>query len=224
LPVSVHSLSSHTSRGAAGSDPPLQDSGARRRGRLAHPVSGPATAAAVLGVLALHAAHKLEHGLIGEMLWACHVASLLIATGILTRQIWLVAVGTVFHLAVGVPACALDVIVLQQTTVTSVLVHVVPPLAGLLALRTEAPWPRWTPIAAVALYVALIPLSRWLTEPALNVNLAFAPWPPLATVSTSPWITWLGNVAWMAVLVPIFDRWIRGWSGPFSAGGPTHGR
>jgi hypothetical protein len=174
-------------------------------------------AAAVLGTLALHAAHKLEHGLIGEMLWACHVASLLIATGILTRQIWLVAVGTVFHMAVGIPAYALDVIMLQQTTVTSVLVHVVPPLAGFLALRAEASWPRWTPMAAVALYVALIPLSRWLTEPSLNVNLAFAPWPPFATVSTSPWITWLGNVAWMAIVLPVFDGWIRRWIRRWSA-------
>ena len=133
-----------------------------------------------------------------EMLWACHVASLLIAIGILAHRGWLVAVGTVFHLAVGVPAYAVDVIALGQTTLTSVLAHTVPPFAGLLALRDEAPWPRWTPVAAGALYVALIPISRWLTEPALNVNLAFTPWPPLATLIPSPWATWLGNVAGMA--------------------------
>ena len=180
-------------------------------------------AALVLGVLALHAAGKLEHGLIGEMLWACHVASFLIGLGILTRKTWLIAVGTLFHLAVGVPAYVLDVIVLRATTFTSVLVHTVPPVAGVFALRHEAPWPRWTPIAAGSLYIALIPLSRWLTEPGLNVNLAFTPWPPLATLSRSPWVTWLGNVAGMALLLPVFDHWLRRWSAAPCAGGTTHG-
>ena len=180
-------------------------------------------AALVLGVLALHAAGKLEHGLLGEMLWACHVASFLVGIGLLTRQTWLVAVGTLFHLAVGVPAYVLDVIVLRKTTFTSVLVHAVPPVAGLLALRHEAPWPRWTPIAAGSLYIALIPISRWLTEPALNVNLAFTPWLPLAIWSGSPWLTWLGNVAGMALVLPVFDRWLRRWSAPPRAGGAAHG-
>jgi len=180
-------------------------------------------AALVLGVLALHAAQKLEYGLLGEMLWACHVASFLIGVGLLTRRTWLIAVGTLFHLAVGAPAYLLDVMVLRTTTFTSFLVHAVPPVAGLLALRNEAPWPRWTPIAAGSLYVALIPISRWLTEPALNVNLAFTPWPPLAIWNWSPWITWLGNVAGMAVLLPVFDRWIRRWSAPPCTGGAAHG-
>lgn len=165
----------------------------------------------VLGAWALHAAHKLEHGLFAEMLWACHVASLSIGVGILTRQTWLVAVGTLFHVAVGVPAYLLDVIVLGTTTVTSAVVHTLPPLAGLMTLRRDAAWPRWTPVAAGSLYVALIPISRWLTEPALNVNLAFRPWPPLAGLSASPWPTWLGNIAGMALLLPILDRWLRRW-------------
>jgi hypothetical protein len=180
-------------------------------------------AALVLAVLALHAAQKLEHGLLGEMLWTCHVASFLIGVGLLTRRTWLVAVGTLFHLAVGAPAYLLDVIVLRTTTFTSVLVHAVPPLAGLLSLRNAAPWPRWTPIAAGSLYIALIPISRWLTEPALNVNLAFTAWPPLAIWSRSPWLTWLGNVAGMALVLPLIDRWIRRWSAPPSAGGAAHG-
>jgi len=180
-------------------------------------------AALVLGVVALHAAQKLEHGLLGEMLWACHVASFLIGVGLLTGRTWLVAVGTLFHLAVGAPAYLLDVIVHRTTTFTSVLVHAVPPVAGLVFLRNRAPWPRWTPIAAASLYIVLIPISRWLTEPALNVNLAFTPWPPLAIWTRSPWPTWLGNVAGMALVLPVFDRWIRRWSAPPCADGAAHG-
>ena len=180
-------------------------------------------AALVFGALLLHALTKLERGLLGEMLWACHAASLLVGLGMLARQTWLVATGTLFHLGVGVPAYVLDLVVLQSTTLTSVLVHLVPPLLGLLVLRREpvwSCWPRWTPLAAGALYPCLIPISRWLTEPALNVNLAFRPWSPLATLSPSPWPSWLGNLFAMAVLLPLADRWVRRWLGP---GGAVYG-
>lgn len=177
----------------------------------------------VLGAWALHAAHKLEHGLLAEMLWACHVASFAIGLGILTRQTWLVAAGTLFHVAVGVPAYALDVLVLRTTTVTSVLVHTLPPVAGLAVLRGDAAWPRWTPLAAGSLYVVLIPISRWFTEPALNVNLAFRPWPPLAGLAASPWLTWLGNIAGMALVLPVLDRWLRRWSARHGADEAAHG-
>lgn len=180
------------------------------------------SAAIVFGVLALHALTKLERGLLGEMLWACHVASLLAGLGMLARQTWLVATGTLFHLGVGIPAYVLDVIVLRNTTVTSVLVHVVPPLLGLRTLRRLQAWPRWTPLAAAALYLCLIPISRWLTEPALNVNLAFEPWAPLATLSPSPWLSWLGNLAAMAVLLPLCDRGVRRWLTGGTAGA-VHG-
>ena len=176
----------------------------------------------VLGSYALHAAHKLEHGVLGEMLWACHVASLAIGLGILTRLSALVAVGTLFHVAVGVPAYGLDVLVLRTTTFSSVLIHTVPPLAGLAVLRLEAAWPLWTPLAAGSLYVALIPLSRWFTDPALNVNLAFRPWPPLAGLTASPWLTWLGNIAGMALVLPVLDRWLRRWAARYRTGA-AHG-
>jgi len=174
----------------------------------------------VFGVLSLHAFSKLERGHLGEMLWACHVASLLVGLGMLARQAWLVATGTLFHVGVGLPAYILDVVVLRSTTVTSVLVHVVPPLLGLRALRREQAWPRWTPLAAGALYLCLIPASRWLTAPALNVNLAFRPWAPLATLSPSPCVSWLGNLAAMAVLLPLCDRWVRRWLEPVGPLGP----
>lgn len=177
----------------------------------------------VLGACALHAAHKLEHGLFAEMLWACHVASLAIGLGILLHRTWLVAVGTLFHVAVGAPAYVLDLIVLRTTTPTSVLIHVLPPLAGLVLLRRGSPWPRWTPVAAGSLYLVLIPISRWLTEPALNVNLAFRPWAPLASLTASPWLTWLGNIAGIALVLPVVDRWLRRWSARQAVDEAAHG-
>jgi len=189
----------------------------------AHPRARLAWATAVLGTLALHAAYKLAHGLFGEMLWACHVATLSIGFGILARRTWLVAAGTLFHVAVGFPAYVLDVIAVRATTFTSVLVHTVPPVAGLAMLRHATPWPRWIPVAAGSFYIVLLPISRWLTDPALNVNLAFTPWPPVASLSRSPWLTWFANVIVMAVVLPIVDHWLRRWSAPLGARGTAHG-
>jgi hypothetical protein len=169
------------------------------------------SAALVLGALGLHATHKLEHQVLAEMLWACHVASFLIGVGLLAPTVWLVALGTVFHVAAGFPAYVADVIALKQTTFTSVLVHVLPPLAGLSLLKQEAPWPRFVPAATVLFYPVMVVLSRSLTQPALNVNLAFSPWPPLAGVAPWPWVTWLLNLAMLAAFVPLADRGLRRW-------------
>lgn len=178
---------------------------------------GPPARTRALGVvvsaaLGLHAAYKLHQGLLGELFWCCHVASLLLAVGLFSGSVVWIAIATTFHLAVGLPSYWLDVLVTRQTTVTSVLAHVVPPIAGLAALHTPATWPRWTPLAAPLLYVALVPLSRWATARPLNVNLAFAPWPPFATVHPSPWFTWLVNTVAMGILAIIADRWLRRWS------------
>jgi hypothetical protein len=165
--------------------------------------------ALVLGALALHASHKLERGVFAEMLWACHVASLLLGVGLVARVVWLVALGTVFHVAAGLPAYVLDVIALKQTTLTSVVVHLAPPLSGLFFLKQDAPWPRFVPVATVTLYPVLVVLSRLVTEPALNVNLAFSPWPPLARVAPWLWFTWLLNLVVLAAAVPVVDRVLR---------------
>jgi hypothetical protein len=165
-------------------------------------------AAAVAGALALHALHKYEIGLLDEMLWACHVASLLIAIGIFFRKLTLVAVGTLFHAAVGLPAYVLDVITLGQTTGTSVLVHVLPPLAGFFTLKHQAPWPGIVAHLTIAFYFALILAARLFTESRLNVNLAFTPWSAL-DASPWAWVAWFGNMAYVVVVTPFADRALR---------------
>jgi hypothetical protein len=175
-------------------------------------------AAAVAFALALHALHKHEIGLLDEMLWACHVASLLIAVGIFFDQLTLVAVGTLFHAAVGLPAYALDVITLGQTTATSVLVHFLPPLAGIFTLKHQAPWPSIVAHLTVAFYFALILAARLFTESRLNVNLAFTPWSALAA-SPWAWVAWFGNMAYVIVVTPLTDRALRR-----ALHGPAHAR
>src|SRR4051812_37521163 len=70
---------------------------------------------AVLISLALHAITK-GLMLLPEMLWACHVASFLIAIGILFQIPKLTTVGFLFHVALGLPGYLMDLITTGNTT------------------------------------------------------------------------------------------------------------
>jgi hypothetical protein len=161
--------------------------------------------------LALHAWSKGET-YIWEMLWGCHVASLILALGSLFGWTRAIALGFLFHVALGFPMWAIECITKRWISPTSVLVHVLPPLAGWLHVRHTG-LPQHTALAAWALYVALIPVSAWLTPPDLNVNLAFSPWgffkdyvPQLRVFQAGA-----GGVA-LALLVTwsvLLDRWLQ---------------
>jgi hypothetical protein len=135
---------------------------------------------ALLAALGLHAAAKAAAGvaLLPEMLWACHVATLLMAIGFLVRAHRLVAAALVFHAGMGVVGWLLDVAA-HGTTPTSVLAHALPLVLGAIAVR-ERGVPRGSAAIAWLLWAALQPLSRLLTPPALDVNLAWSVWPPVA--------------------------------------------
>lgn len=136
-------------------------------------------AAALVAALVAHAlATKLPDDRLDEMLYSCHVASLILAVGLVGRWRWLIAAGFVFHLGIGWVAWTLDVLDTHTTTPTSALVHFLPLLSGFFVFRDRA-FPRGATAAAFAIYAVLQPISYWLTAPAHNVNLAHAPWPPL---------------------------------------------
>src|SRR5262245_30181321 len=164
----------------------------------------------VLLVLALHAYAKYRLGVAWEMLWSCHVASALIAVGILARAPRPTAVGLLFHLAMGIPAYLLDAIATLSTTPTSILGHLVPALCAWPAVRRLG-YPRLTLLSTWAFYLALQPLSYLLTPPDLNVNVAFAPWPPLAGVFQSPWAYRVFNAAMALLFLSLGDLALRRW-------------
>lgn len=139
-----------------------------------------AWAAALLAALAAHAVFEKWPDKLPELLWVCHVATALMAVGLLARIRLLLAVGFLFHLAVGWWAWLLDVFATGTTTVTSTAVHVLPLVIGWLALGRK-PLPNRAIYAAAALYIITSVACLALTPPALNVNVVFAPWPPLAS-------------------------------------------
>jgi hypothetical protein len=140
---------------------------------------------ALFAALALHALDK-GWALLPEMLWVCHVASAILAAGLLVRARWLVAIGFLLHVAVGLPSFLLDVAFGAVPTPTSWLVHLLAPGAGYFALRRSGLPPR-TWLAAWAVFLGTFAVSVLATPPELNVNLVHAAWPPLTELLPSPW-------------------------------------
>lgn len=160
---------------------------------------------AVLAALALHALDKLRLGLLWEMLWSCHVASLCIALGIFLRGPRWAAAGMLFHLAVGIPGYVLDAIVTWPTRPTSVLVHTVPALAGWVMVRRYG-LPRRAAWDAFAGLLLLQGLSYAITPPALNVNLVFRPWTPFEGLFTGVLWSQIPNLALSLLLLLVWER------------------
>ncbi len=175
---------------------------------------------AILVSLGLHAVSK-GRALLPEMLWACYVASAILAAGILLRRPRLAAIGWLFEVALGLPSYLLDVAATGTTTPTSFLAHLAPASAGFLELRSSG-LPRGIVLPAWLLYPVMIAVSRWATDPALNVNLAHAPWAPSAWAFPRLWMYWSFNAATALALLLGVDFLLRRWLGRRAP--PTAGR
>lgn len=128
-------------------------------------------ALAVALALFVHVLVKARLGTLPELLWGCNVASFLILGGLWTGALRVVSAAFLWHLAVGEPAYLVLVLREGHTGWTSVVAHSVPTACAFLFLRRRG-LPRSAPFLALALFLALVPLSRAFTPPELNVNLA----------------------------------------------------
>jgi hypothetical protein len=166
----------------------------------------------VLLAVGLHALTKADNGKLAEMLWACHVATSVIGLGLLAGAPRVVAIGFLFHAAIGCPAYLVDLVVSRTTTPTSVLVHVLPLTFGGLSVRRSGLPPR-APLIAWLFYLALQPVSFVLTDPALNVNLAHAVWEPIAGLVPGVWTSRLINATMALTFLVTAAAIVRFWSG-----------
>jgi hypothetical protein len=140
---------------------------------------------ALLAALVLHAATKGQARL-PELLWLCHVASALLAVGLLASARWLVALGFLIHVGMGMPAFLVDVAFGERPSPTSWLVHILPLVAGGVALRHTG-LPRRTWLAAWGTVLAMLVVSILATPPALNINLVHEAWGPTKDVLPGVW-------------------------------------
>jgi hypothetical protein len=130
---------------------------------------------ALSAALALVVAEKIRAGEAVSLLWICYPAAALLCAGLVGRRALLAAAGGLFYLVIGLPYWVIGLVVTRSTSVGSVAVHLLAPLAGVIHLRRVG-----LPVAAKwlagALYLGLLAISRALTPPALNINLAFGPY------------------------------------------------
>jgi len=133
-------------------------------------------AAGTLAVLffLIHAGALVYAGEPYHIIWSCHLGCLIVGIGLLVRQPWLYAIGF-FWLTMGVPLWLLNILTSREFMLTSILSHVGGMIIAVYGLRFIT-IPRFAWAAATAGLVVLGILSRLVTPPGANVNLAFAVW------------------------------------------------
>lgn len=145
----------------------------------------------LLGVFALHASTKdVAH--LQEMLWLCHLGTVVMAIGLIAGWHRFVVAGFLVHLGCGTMGWILDALATHATTVTSVLAHLLPLTFGALQVRRKG-WPSGVVLPAWLFFSAWVLSCHWVTDPALNVNLSHAAWGPLAHVIGGVWISGVLN-------------------------------
>jgi uncharacterized membrane protein len=165
----------------------------------------------VVAVLVAHAfVAKMPHGLLIEMLWACHVATSLMGLGILLQKKELVIFGFSFHLGAGMWGYFFDILATRATTWTSVLVHALPLAIGFFEVRRSG-LPRWAPWISFAFLISMMFVALYLTPPDLNINLAHRAWAPAERLTGALWVTWLVNIGFAGFLIFSSDWLVRKW-------------
>ena len=122
-----------------------------------------------------HAAWYAVHGrTLANMLWACHLGALLVGGGLLLSSATMNAVGLLW-LCLGLPLWILDLVSGGELVPTSLLTHFGGLALGAWGVRRLG-FPSYAALPAVAGLLVLNLVSRLVTPPAENVNLAFAVW------------------------------------------------
>ena len=120
----------------------------------------------------VHAAGHVLRGRAGEVVWVCHLGALLIGLGLLADRALPRAIGTLW-LSLGTPLWLIDLLTQGEFLPTSLLTHgggLAVAAVGARALGFPAgAW--WKALAALAMTQRL---TRLVTDPAANVNLAFS--------------------------------------------------
>jgi len=148
---------------------------------------------ALVGALALHTASK-GSAYVQEMFWLCHVATAVMAIGLLAGWHRVMAGGFILHVGFGTVGWLLDVVATRDTTVSSVLVHVLPLAAGAIEVRRKG-WPTGVVLPSWLFYSLWVLSCHWTTDPALNVNMAHGAWGPIAHLMGGVWLSGAMNSA-----------------------------
>lgn len=140
-------------------------------------------------------------------LWVCNVANLTLGLGLLAAHAPLTWISMLW-LVVGTPVFVLDTIAGADPSLHSWFTHFGSTIIAIVALR-GAPKPRHVWLMGLGYMLALFVLSRLLTPPELNVNVAFAVWGPLGKVFPDFWVYTVFNLASFAGALALAE-WLLG--------------
>ena len=140
---------------------------------------------------------------LGQLMWMCNIGNLLLALGLFLEQPVVVRLATIWTIP-GLVIWFLYVVLVWEVFPSSVLAHVGGLAVAIIALSQygmdRIAW-RW----AFGWYLVVQLLSRFITAPELNINLAHAIQPGWDRVFHSYWSFWL--VLTIATLVSL---WVSG--------------
>ena len=139
----------------------------------------------LLSLLVLLTVQKAQAGVAAEMLWVCHITSAMLAVGLLSDTKILIAAGFLYHIAVAIPTYLLHLATGGDSSLVSFMLHMLTPLFGWFACRKQQ-LPPAAPWLALATYLGLMVVCRFVTPDSLKVKLAFHPWGPLTALGIWP--------------------------------------
>lgn len=148
----------------------------------------------LLGLLPLmfffaQANHYWRINELGHMLWMCNIGNLLLAIGLFFNQPRLIRVAVIWMVP-GLVVWFVYVVLSWGMFLSSTLAHVGGIVVGMIALRrVRMDGNSW--IYALVWYFAIQLLSRLITPPALNVNVAHAIDPLWRQTFNAYWKFWL---------------------------------
>lgn len=145
---------------------------------------------------------------VGQLLWFCNAANLVLAVAIFARSGNAVFVCSAL-LLVGLPIWVFDVIVTGDFHVFSVFTHVASPLLGVLVARQMGA-SRHVIWQALIFYLLLQLLARLFTPAAFNINVAFDVYAPVKQLFPNFWIYSLANLLGLSVWTAVAHRLLLG--------------
>ncbi len=136
--------------------------------------------------------NNLHLGRPADSLWICHVAVLILGTGMLTLNAHLIRVGALFTVF-GIPWWVIGLLTVEEGSLASTCSHLGNAVTGILALRSVRAVPgTWAHSVGIFLFLQLV--CRWVTPPEMNVNLAFQIHPATPVRLGSFFAYWVGLV------------------------------
>jgi len=167
---------------------------------------------AALGCYAIHAGFHVLSGRPEEALWMCHLGAALVGIGLLSSSTTTNGIGTLF-LCIGTPLWVMYLAGGGEFYPTSCFPHLGGLAIGLYGVRRLG-LPSGTWWKAVLALVVLILVSRLVTPPPANVNVAFAIYPGWEKYFPSHLVYLGAMIAQAALYFFAFEYALRRWLAP----------